>query len=153
MESLNAFWKCVHIYKHSFEKAPEGAQSRRPETYASTGSSRRCEHIYLPRLPLCKLLAGAVASQGLHPLRRAQRPWQRKRWIQHPWYHERSRGVILKGREIKGFLDSGMAGIYEVKREPGHMVRHLSTAALDLAMLRAQSQHHRFGPDEKCLTS
>ena len=74
-------------------------------------------------------------------------------WIQHPWYDERSRGVILKGREIKGFLDSGMAGIYEVKREPGHMVEHLSTAALDLAMLRAQSQHHRFGPDEKCLTS
>ena len=43
---------CVHIYKHSFEKAPEGAQSRRPETYASTGSSRRCEHIFLPKLPL-----------------------------------------------------------------------------------------------------
>ena len=82
-----------------------------------------------------KLLAGVVASPGLHPLRRAQRPWQRKCWIHHPWYHQRSRGVILKGCDIQGFLDSGMAGVYEVKREPGHMVRHLSIAESHLAML------------------
>ena len=51
---------------------------------------------------------------------------------------ERSRGVILKSHEVKGFLKSGMAGLYEVKREPCHIVEHLSTAALDLAMLNAQ---------------
>ena len=59
-----------------------------------------------------------------------------------------SRGVILKGREVRGFLDSGMAGLYEVKREPCHMVEHLSTAALDLAMLSAQSQHNRLSADQ-----
>ena len=36
-----------------------------------------------------------------------------------------SRGVILKGREVRGFLNDGMAGLYEVKREPCHMVEHL----------------------------
>ena len=51
---------------------------------------------------------------------------------------ERSRGVILKSHEVRGFLESGMAGLYEVKREPCHIVEHLSTAALDLAMLNAQ---------------
>ena len=30
----------------------QGVQSRQPERYASTVSSRRCEHICLPRLPL-----------------------------------------------------------------------------------------------------
>ena len=50
-----------------------------------------CEHKFIKKVRThisakasTKLLAGAVASQGLHPLRRAQRPWQRKRWIQHP---------------------------------------------------------------------
>ena len=51
---------------------------------------------------------------------------------------ERSKGVILKSNEVKGFLESGMVGLYEVKREPCHIVEHLSTAALDLAMLNAQ---------------
>ena len=67
MESLNAFWNCadvcVYIYIHSSEKAPEGAQSRRPETYASTGSSRRCEHIFLPKLPL-NYLQEPLPSRG-----------------------------------------------------------------------------------------
>ena len=49
----------------------------------------------------------------------------------HVAYHERSSNVILKGHDIRRFLDSGQAEIYEVKEEPGHMVRHLSTAALD----------------------
>ena len=52
--------------------------------------------------------------------------------IQHPRCDKRSKGVILKDREVKGFLDSGMAGIYEVKKEPSHIMEHLSTAALDL---------------------
>ena len=43
---------CVYIYKHSSQKAPQGAQSRRQGTYVSTGSSRRCKHIFLPKLPL-----------------------------------------------------------------------------------------------------
>ena len=51
---------------------------------------------------------------------------------------EQSKGVILRGNEVKGFLESGMVGLYEVKREPCHIVEHLSTAALDLAMLNAQ---------------
>ena len=58
----------------------------------------------------------------------------------HVAYHERSSNVILKGHDIRRFLDSGQAEIYEVKEEPGHMVRHLSTAALNLATLRAHSQ-------------
>ena len=41
---------------------------------------------------------------------------------------EWSRGVILKRHEVKGFLKSGMAGLYEVKREPCHIVEHMSTA-------------------------
>ena len=114
-----------------------------------------CEHRFIKKVRThifakasTALLAGAVASQELHPLRRAQRPWQRKSSIQHPRCDERSRGVILKGREVRGFLDSGMAGLYEVKREPCHMVEHLSTAALDLAMLNAQSQHNRLSADQ-----
>ena len=51
---------------------------------------------------------------------------------------EQSKGVILRGNEVKGFLETGMVGLYEVKREPCHIVEHLSTAALDLAMLNAQ---------------
>ena len=168
MESLKAFenwlWHQMIIQSTCGRYVSHGAVLKTLSKYAGVACCCRekceCERRFIKKVRThisakasTKLLAGAVASQGLHPLRRAQRPWQRKRWIQHPWYHERSRGVILKGREIKGFLDSGMAGIYEVKREPGHMVEHLSTAALDLAMLRAQSQHHRFGPDEKCLTS
>ena len=51
----------VQTYVHSIEKAPEGAQSRRPETYASTGSSSRCEQICLPRLPENYVLAQAIA--------------------------------------------------------------------------------------------
>ncbi len=61
---------------------------------------------------------------------------------------ERSRGVILKSHEVKGFLESGMAGLYEVKRSPCHVVEHLSAAALDLAMLNAQSQHNRSSADQ-----
>ena len=78
------------------------------------------------------LLAGAVASQELHALRRTQRPWQMKSSIQHPLCDERNRGVILNGREVRGFLNSGMSEIYEVKRKPFHMVEHLSTATLNL---------------------
>ena len=40
-----------------------------------------------------------------------------------------------------------MAGLYEVKREPGHMVEHLFIAVLDLAMLRAESQHNWLSAD------
>ena len=61
---------------------------------------------------------------------------------------ERSRGVILKSHEVRGFLESGMAGLYEVKKEPCHIVEHLSTAALDLAMLNAQSQHNRLSANQ-----
>ena len=47
----------------------EGVQSRKPERYASTVSSRRCEHICLPRLPLnhfrsCCLPGAALATQS-----------------------------------------------------------------------------------------
>ena len=87
------------------------------------------------------LLSAAPATQSAAK-------WQRKSSIQHPWYDERSRGVILKGREVRGFLDSGMAGLYEVKTEPCHMVEYLSTAALDLAMLNALSQHNRLSADQ-----
>ena len=83
------------------------------------------------------LLAGAVASQALHALRRTQRPWQMKSSIQHPQCDERNRGVILTGREVRGFLDSGMAGIYEVKKKPCHAVKHLSTTAPDAFLTRS----------------
>jgi len=46
-----------------------------------------------------------------------------------------SRGVILKGREVRGFLNDGMAGLYEVKREPRHMVEHLSKLAALISSL------------------
>ena len=59
----------VHTYVHSSENAPEGAQSRRPETYASTGSSRRCEQIFLPRLPVNYLQEPLLPpTRGLQPL-------------------------------------------------------------------------------------
>ena len=113
---------------------------------ASTGSSKRCVHIFLPRLSL------HVWQEPL-PLRSCTRYAERsdvakESSIQHPWCDERSRGVILKGREVRGFLDSGMAGLYEVKTEPCHMVEYLSTAALDLAMLNALSQHNRLSADQ-----
>ena len=85
---------------------------------------------------------------GAAPATQSAATWQRKSSIQHPWCDERSRGVILKGREVRGFLDSGMAGLYEVKTEPCHMVEYLSTAALDLAMLNALSQHNRLSADQ-----
>ena len=74
-----------------------------------------CEHAFVEKVRThisakasTKLPAGDGASQRLHSLCRAQRSWQRKCWIYHPRYHERSRGVILKGCEIQGFLDCGM---------------------------------------------
>ena len=114
-----------------------------------------CEHRFI------KQVRTHISCQGFHctfgrsccfsgaaPATQSAAKWQRKSSIQHPWYDERSRGVILKGREVRGFLDSGMAGLYEVKTEPCHMVEYLSTAALDLAMLNAQSQHNRLSADQ-----
>ena len=53
---------------------------------------------------------------------------------------ERSRGVILKSHEVKGFLKSGMAGLYEVKREPCHIVEHMSTAKTAERHIRPAAQ-------------
>ena len=141
------------IAENSHDDAP-------PSFLLNLASSRlECEHRFIKKLrthisakTATALLAGAVASQGLNPIRRARRPRQKQRWIQHPWHDERCRGVILKSREMKGFLHSGMARNQDIKRAPGHIVEHLSTEALDSTMLRAQSQHHRFSTDKKCLT-
>ena len=98
------------IAENSHDDAP-------PSFLLNLASSRlECEHRFIKKLrtlisakTATALLAGAAASQGLNPIRRAQRPRQKQRWIQHPWYDERCRGVILKSREMKGFLHSGMA--------------------------------------------
>ena len=74
-----------------------------------------CIHIFLPRLPLHYLQEPLPLSS-----------------IQHPLCDEPNRGVILNGREVRGFLNSGMSEIYEVKRKHFHMVEHLSTATLNL---------------------
>ena len=41
-------------------------------------------------VPSTALLAGAIASLELHPLRRAQRLWQMKSSVQHPLIDERA---------------------------------------------------------------
>ena len=88
-------------------------------------------HAHISAKAPTAILAGASASQGLHALRRTQRRQQMKNSIQHPLGDERNRGVILNGRGVSGFLNSGLSEIYEVKRKPFHMVEHLSTAALN----------------------
>ena len=74
-----------------------------------------CIHIFLPRLPLHYLQEPLPLSS-----------------IQHPLCDEPNRGVILNGREVRGFLNSGMSEIYKVKRKPFHMVEHLSAAIPNL---------------------
>ena len=168
MESLKAFenwlWHQMIIQSTCGRYVSHGAVLKTLSKYAGFVCCCRdkcdCEHAFIKKVRThisakasTKLPAGDVASQRLHSLCRAQRSWQRKCRIYHPWYHERSRGVILKGCEIQGFLDCGMVWSLRSQARAWPHGKAFVYRRTGLGNAQVAINHHWFSPGEKCLTS